>query len=377
MSDSTELIGTEPPKEGQTGKGSISKLFYEFTMDNIHEYSRALEDVHRIKNIRYCNQEYVPLYGINFKPDYQLPASMIKNGTFEMSTYEKLMAQKTGTGSWQSNTVYTSFIKKAIQTEQYNAVLFLNHKIDSVVTSAEQLKTNLKGRFDTYVTSPINLDIHREGRSSAKNYLEIIENCKYYNGWGKSRTRRVSADAPSLHFLTNFYYMAKLNQVGTNFWIEPMFSVMVRREHVPYIRACMITNTPIPVDMLELWIDRKLDAVDSSYKIRPTFIKYIKTPFTKAGVKVVVHDNMFDVMYTRLKLPKFRNIMERAQWTKQLTTLLISKEKASLGISPPVTGRTTLFEFGTKGVTAQTIDTSAALKEKAEEFDESLNKLFL
>lgn len=319
-------------KEPEEGGGLISKEFFDFNMNNVYDYGRVQSDAYQLKNIRFVNENYIPLYAVNFKVDQYLPATNILSGDYEMNAYDKLLAQKQGLTPWQDNKVYTDFLKRCIEKKQYNIVLFTDHRRDSRCFTKDELRNSLKRRFQEFLNKPTDISIHREGRNNAKNYADIISNTKYYCGWAKSRTRKVSADAPVLHFLTNFYYMAKLNEQNGNFWIEPMYSVMIKREYLSYVKACLLTNTPIPVEILELWIDKKLDDKDSEYKIRSTFVKSIKTPFKASGMKVQVFDNLFDEMYSRLKMPKFKTIVERMAWVRNLSTKLLDEERVRMGI---------------------------------------------
>lgn len=331
MSDITQLIEPEVQLE-QVGGGLISKEFFEYNLASVHEYARAKQQEFLMKNLRFKHSEYVPLYSIGFQLDPHLPVTAIVHKSFEVGSYEKLMAAKQGLDCWQTNTVYSQFLQKCIEREAYNILLFNNHKTNSKLTSKEALQQSVIGSFSQFVDKPVDLRIYREGRNTARNYVDIIQNVKYYCDWSKSRTRRAKPEDPIIHFLTNFYYMAKLNEHNSVFWLEPMFSLMVKKEYIAFVRACMMTNTPIPVELLELWIDEKLDKTDSEYKIRPTFVKYIKTPFREAGVRVVVHENLFDIMYEKPALPKHRNVAERNSWVNELSVRLLDIERREKGI---------------------------------------------
>jgi hypothetical protein len=332
MSDITQILEPQVEEKEVVSGGLISKEFFDFSLNAIHDYNRPKNTTFLMKNLKFSNPDYVPLYAINFSVDTGLPVSSIINNSFDIGSYEKLIAAKQGLRAWQENTVYTSFLKKCIEKKLYNVLLFTKHKEDSVVTSKVSLRQNLISRFGEFIDKPVDLRIYREGRNNAKNYGDILENCKYFCDWSKSRTRRASPSDPVVYFLTNFYYMAKLNEHNSNHWIEPMFSVMIKKEHVGFVRACLMTNTPIPVDAMELWIDSNLDRTDSDHKIRPSFIKSIKTPFKNAGVKIVVHEKLFDVLYSRPTLPAFKNVIQKVQWVNDLSMRLLTEERIRLGL---------------------------------------------
>ncbi len=335
MSDITELIEPQAPKEEKpqkSGGGLISKEFFDFNLSNVFDYGRTKSDVYKIRNVRFINEQYMPLYAVNFKVDQYLPTSAIIDNNYEMNSYDILLNQKQGAQPWQANTVYVDFLKKCVETEQYNIVLFIDHKKDSICKTKNQLRKNLHDRFKEYTEAPIDLSIYREGRNNAKSYVDVIANNKYFCSWAVGKTRRADNEAAHFQFLTNFYYMAKLNELNGHYSIEPMYSVMVKKEYLSYVRACLLTNTPLPVEILELWVDSKLDKTDSDYKIRPTFIKSIRTPFKNAGMKIQVFDNLFETMYARLKMPKFKNIQERMEWIKELSAKLMDEERVLTGI---------------------------------------------
>src|SRR5690606_10047512 len=50
--------------------------------------------------------------------------------------------------------------------------------------------------------------------------------------------------------------------------LNPLFSMMVIPEYVPYIKACMLNNIEINPACLELWIDKELDNPKSPHPFR-------------------------------------------------------------------------------------------------------------
>lgn len=333
MSDITEILEVKPKAEPEVKKGGlISKEFFDFTLNAIYDYPSTLQNEHLVKNIKLKSDTHVPLYAINMKPDNSLPVNAIISGDFSLNSYEKLIAHKSGIIPWQGNATYTNLLQKCLEKEAYNVLLFVNHRTDSKITVKDDLAKALKNRFTEYVNSPYDVRIFREGRSNAKSYPDMIANSKYFCSWAKGRTRKLNATDPVIYYLTNFYYMAKLTEAHGGSIVEPMYSVMIRKEHVGFVRACIMTNTPIPVELLELWIDQKLDKVDSEYKIRPTFVKLIKTPMKTMGIKIVVHENLYDTMYTRPTMPKFKTLVERAEWINDLSKRLLLSECQLQGI---------------------------------------------
>lgn len=343
MSDITSLIEPDKPEEPvkakeeeftidiEREKGLISPEFFNFNVKAASDYNRlrSLGEASRVNYIKHRDSEFVPLYGINFSLDSTFPSHSVISNEFEISPYERSL---NSAAVWQDNKLYVNFIKKCLENRHFNLLLFLKHNSDSLIRDKSLLRRTLKSRFDQYINSPIDLKILKEGRANARNHEDIMANVRYFCGWSRSKTKSSDPLAPSIYFLTNFYYMAKYSEQGDTSWLEPMFSVVVKRENISYIRACVLTNTPIPVEMLELWADKKLDDTTPNYKIRPLYTKYIKQPFKTADIKIVIHDNLFDAMYMKPALPEFPSLIDRSKWLKELSENFINDERGDLGI---------------------------------------------
>ena len=173
-----------------------------------------------------------------------------------------------------------------------------------------------------------NLDFQvRKTRCTNSNYDGLIGSFLNEDYWIKHELR-------TKDYITNFWFLSEL---GPNDKVKPLFSMMVKKEHVPYVRMCYLLNqTPHP-EALQLWIREDFDVPRSEYKgLRPKYRKFIKTLALEAGHEIVTKPTLND-MFASITIPKFKRLNERKDWMKGQSTeflqhYIVSKDLESVGV---------------------------------------------
>lgn len=123
------------------------------------------------------------------------------------------------------------------------------------------------------------------------------------------------------------------NYVGNSYGVyhqeknKILFLLVLKKEHINYIRKCLLLNIDIDIRVFELWVDSEFDITGSYFKnIRPHYRKLIKKPFIESGGKIVVKDNIFDNYYKSFYLKdNCSNILELMKNKKLLKESIINK----------------------------------------------------
>ena len=92
--------------------------------------------------------------------------------------------------------------------------------------------------------------------------------------------------------------------------LTPLFITVVNKEHIRYIRQCMIMKKEIHPKAIKILVNSEFDKPRGILPvIRKYYNRYFKKKFIKAGVEIIKVDN-FDIIYSKLEIPKPKNIDE-------------------------------------------------------------------
>jgi hypothetical protein len=117
--------------------------------------------------------------------------------------------------------------------------------------------------------------------------------------------------------------------------VNPLFCVMVKKENAAYVKACFITNTPIPSSMIELWVDESVEATGS--KMKPLFRKAIKSKLETSGVPVVYFSNLKEKIVRSLSLPTTATITELQEWKAEMLNGMYRKQESIIPFNDRIT----------------------------------------
>lgn len=109
-----------------------------------------------------------------------------------------------------------------------------------------------------------------------------------------------------------------------------IFTLVVKNEFIPYVKACYIFNEPVDTCVFEFWVKKGFDTKDTTYRrLRPRYRKEIKPLILDYGIPIIEKDNIYDELYNSINLPEFKTISDSKEWLNKLTSeaLVNLKEK--------------------------------------------------
>lgn len=168
-------------------------------------------------------------------------------------------------------------------------------------------------------------------------YSNFLADNNFINkSYGYSGTRGFKNLMLNLHSWTT-YYLNKISTIygnysGNSYGIyhqeknKILFLLVLKKEHINYIRKCLLLGINIDIRVFELWVDSEFDITGSYFKnIRPHYRKLIKKPFLESGGKIVVKDNIFDNYFKSFYLKdNCSNILELMKNKKLLKESIVN-----------------------------------------------------
>lgn len=203
--------------------------------------------------------------------------------------------------------------------EQLLTTEFRKIKLDSSFDRNKTLKKCTKFFYDklNYFINDDDLHFEIKGPESCYNasYNDVIERTKYLNSW--SRTKIRSGDYLSNLWFLGFIPKESIRGSSSNGY-KTLFSVMLKREMIPYVRMCFLMGEEPHPDVLELWIRDDLDIPKGPYKnLRSRYRKHFKKEIVDSGIKIVEMPCLDEVLFHKIKVPKFKSISEKNKWIKE------------------------------------------------------------
>lgn len=274
-----------------TTRGLITKEMFDYMCDmtyfDAQSPSKAL--------LRYRKDTgYLPFNAINFEVGPLCPTAQFAQGDVHISEYDKKYHQT----SWKFDKEYHDFIIKCIKREEYYLLLTTSvHDGDCL-----NMKETLKARFWQFIIAsyaPRELPLVPSYQS--KSIPSVIKDVKYSPVWQSSSIIKATSGSG---FISNLYFLAEVSLRGQKVCYgntTVLMSLMVRSEHMPIVRAHFASNTPIPIEYLELWVDNSL--MEENHQMCAPITKAIITPLLSAGVKLVRFDDLRGEMFVGLVRP--------------------------------------------------------------------------
>jgi len=118
------------------------------------------------------------------------------------------------------------------------------------------------------------------------------------------------------NFITHFGFLADFNPE-----FKPLFSFMIKKEHLKYFKLCYLTNKAPNLSLVEFWMDSNLLDNNDFKNIKMYFNKTLRPIITQNNIKVVKVDNLLDYMFDYIKIPNFPTIKDK----KEFDTNIISE----------------------------------------------------
>ena len=119
------------------------------------------------------------------------------------------------------------------------------------------------------------------------------------------------------NFIIHFGFLADLNPE-----FKPLFSFMIKKEHLKYFKLCYLTNKAPNLSLIEFWIDNVLLNDNNFKNIKMYFNKTLKPIITRNKIKVVRVDNLLDYMFDYIKIPNFPTIKDKKEFDETIISEL-------------------------------------------------------
>lgn len=202
---------------------------------------------------------------------------------------------KYGGQTWMSSPVYVKFLKECLNRNMYH-LIFLSHVgIDSKYGSSD-IKSAVLGRAKGIILSNTTTHFPKAPLESGVGTFQFIFDCiKLYNSF-VLHSAKYGNTGEKKKFLTNMFFLAE--QLSPKKY-NPLIVGMVEKGRIMEARKCFINNTPMPTDLLELWVDSSVEETGS--KLKPLFRRHLKLGAENTGLTIktfpdLYKEIMFDMM---------------------------------------------------------------------------------
>jgi len=229
--------------------------------------------------------EYVPRFRINIKG--QTVASLIKN---------------TAVGDIRNTQsrvrIHTDYFKRSFEilSEPLEPLSVGGFNRD---VNLNKLSNNAFSNITTIRENYINISMH-----TGKHFIKL----------------------PGSAIVVNNYVESNPTSNTTSY--EPLHIECVKREHVRYVKQCMMLGKPVHPDAIKVFVNDKFDCIngiDSEFLDQFNIYKY---QMLELGVKFENVPN-FDELFTRFKMPKARSVDENTKNMEIIASEALNIIKAS------------------------------------------------
>lgn len=290
---------------------------------NKPNYTRDLEK----NSISTCplrkSSEYVPLFtvlngcnnsGIFWASDWR----------FNAKTYEHITEDYNASIFKKINIKYNG---KSLNQFQYTAFKGLNSNRNLPLPRLKTCLADYKANVERWIfNTELDYSIPNYWNTDS-NYWDNIVTCFREGGYNYIR-RYMFVDT---YFEANYGWIAESDSRKVR---KPLICLMMRKENIPFVKANLLMDIPIPDGVVEGWV---LDELDSpaypKQSLRKSFKEKIFPEITAQGIPIIKKTRAeLDGIYFQFKEPAFKTVAARNNWLEELTKKFIASEKLRLGI---------------------------------------------
>ena len=300
--------------------------------------------------LRWKNEEYLPLYSIGMKVPNQVPY-------YEYITINNnLTANNPGVLDNVNVRLIRNiknhmpvhghkFFKNLWLNKHYKFLTFFNDGYISPSIELDfkkRMKELLEIQDKQFLDKQPDVTIQVPNGSYGQGTPRLMSKFKHQNEWRWTMVKQqgVPWDQHPV-YLSNLGFIGKQSDYAGREGgvlgmrpIKPLVCIVFKKEYFELIKHYIIANQPIPGELLEIWVDKSLDDVNSTqHNIRASYIRQIKNPYKKFGVETIVKDSLVDELYHRPELRKFRTFIEQQDWVDNILQEFTVEEKKMLRIS--------------------------------------------
>lgn len=202
---------------------------------------------------------------------------------------------KYGGQLWMSSPKYVNFLRECLSRRLYH-IIFLSDVTYDHASSMDELRYILKERAKNAVINGITTHFPKRGIVAGIGAFQFIFECMKLCNSFVVHSARYGNSGDKKTYLTNMFLLAEFN--ASNNYI-PLIVGMVEKSRIVEARKCFVNNTPMPTDLIELWVDSSIEELGS--KIKPLFRKHMKFGIENAGLTIksfpsLSKEIMFDII---------------------------------------------------------------------------------
>lgn len=320
------------------------------------------------KLLRWTNKTYVPAYSLGNIIGADRLNTLVTTGTnsqtmlshpYYISRLTDISTIKTYDNMWKNKS------RGAIML----ALLYGQNHLEHTITKYERVFGYYYDNFVNnrqFLLSPT-LPAYYTGTGAAS----LVR--RFMLGEGADGARIVSkkittGDFANVTYFANRYFLGYLKPYSTNPTLRtfnngfvgsntemtnsvyPLVTLVMKRTDVGVVRAQWLGEELSDASMFELWVDKSLDAEDSQHPIRTSYVRSIRNPLAKLGIKVVIKDDLYKECFAHMEIPKFKTLKEEKAFIEEKTEQILNKERRRLGVqrtpaTPAVAPTAALADF--------------------------------
>ena len=240
------------------------------------------------------SSEYVPFYGIN-------KFTYFWSTNYEYSADAKKIELKVQTAEDYFKSILMYWFKDCCVSEKQQVIYYLQKRLQ------EELDKTFINNFDFYENSYL----------MPHTLSDVFLNNKYNEE-------------------TNFSFSGTNYVMRNQFLIDMrkgliLYSLVIKKEYLDFVRCCMILGKEVPLECFELWIRREfIDSIE--YKSLIThFRRDVLNHCNEDGIEIKIVNN-FDTLFKKFQVPKGKSIKEQKEIIKSLSQEFLNYKRKSLEV---------------------------------------------
>lgn len=192
---------------------------------------------------------------------------------------------KYGNQLWMSVPIYVKFLKECLSRGMYH-LIFLSDVISDYAYNSDDLRYVLRDRAAKFISDNTTTHFPKHYIQDGNGAFQSVFDCmKLCNTFVVHNVKHGSSGERK-GYLTNMFLLAERDTKS----YTPLILGMVERSRLIEAKTCLINNTPMPTDLLELWIDSSVE--DMGSKIKPLYRRHIKTSAENIGLTIKTFPNL-------------------------------------------------------------------------------------
>jgi len=199
-------------------------------------------------------------------------------------------------------------------------------------------KQGLLDSYDNFINTDLDNRILFTNNHTDRASVKVIENSCFLPLFNVTDVTK--KNQANKKYLTNYFFCAELDYRVTNslrgkintIGVTPLYTLVIKKEYIEYVKACMINNIAINTSILELWIDKSLDTPSSEHPIRGEFVKKIRQKCKKDNITIKVFDSLRDELINYPKPISFKSLADRKKYFAEIVKKGLEKERIAYGI---------------------------------------------